>query len=660
MSIDDFFVQQILFISVTLGLLIVPGWLFLRAFFARNQFALLEKFVLSVPIGFALITLSVIGIDHFNISLTPAHLLTLFASIIVPLLIASLFLHRKTTQTHTDIFTFSHTQTFVIAFLIFFMICIKSIFLINAIFPTATDLGHHLYWVEKIAVDKSLPDYQKIEIDTSSDPAQLTAPHKIADFIVGEHIFLGVIAILTHLSVISTFPSLFLLVINIFTALMMFVLVRRVCKKHPRGALIAIVTLLVIGPLWAISGAQAKFVSGGVIGNLLGNLLIPAIIYFFYRAFTEKRALLLVPAVILTTALAYTHHLSTLIFGYVFIFSLLTFIILQRNRWSDYTKIFGLLKNYYIIPLIIIAATMLFVIAPPAYLDSSVIADSVGAPSKSSRTGTPFADLLAMTGEARFVFGVIGLFLLTAIAGRKYLFSAKVRHDAVRINIFGCAFFIGWGASILLMSLAPQTLYINIISSRIATYNIFPLAILTAFAVTWLFDRLINKDSLAVPQWMLSATCLLILTFICTTGLRDNATSMNNAPQTNDALQTFHAGEYASTVFKSKLVQNDFWMIKDHNYITADTWLKIFFAYDYSYPLSRALLARYETNPDRETCTLDMITAPDSSTAVQCYDNLHIGAVLVSTEQDAGQFLHNDQFSRIYQNDKLSLFIRKQ
>ncbi len=658
---SEFIQEQIIFILTVFGFLIVPGLLFLSAFFARNQFALVEKFILSVPIGFSLTTLIIIVIDHFNVSLTSPHILMMYAGMIIPLFIASFFSRKKTTRVHADIFSFSTIQMLAIVFLIFLTIFIKSAFLINTVFPTATDLGHHLYWVEKISVDHALPSYQKIEINTDSEPIHLTEPTKIADFIVGEHIFLGLLAIMTNLSVVSSFPSLFLLVINIFTALMLFVLVRRICERHPRGALIAILTLLIIGPLWAISGAQAKFVSGGVIGNLIGNLLIPTIIYFFYRAFTEKRSLLLIPAIILIVTLAYTHHLSTLIFGYVFIFSLLVFIILQKNRWSAYAPIFALLKNYYIIPLIIILLTLLFVIAPPSYLDQSTIAETVGAPSKSSRIGTPFANLFTMLGEARVTFGVIGLFIITTIASKKYIFTKNIRPNILPINIFGCAFFIGWATSLLLMSLAPHLLYINIISSRIATYNIFPLAIMTAFTLVWFMDQATKRHAtISLPHRTISLTFLLVFIFICTTGLRDNATSMNAAPQTNSALQTFHAGNYASKAFKNKISDGNFWMVKDHNYITSDTWLKIFFAYDYSFPLSRAFFSRYESNPDRETCTLDMISVPGSATAQECYNNLHIGAVLISTEQDAGQFLRNTQFSRIYQNDELSLFIRKQ
>ena len=656
---NDFIVQQLFFIGVTYALLIIPGWLFLNTFFARNQFALLEKFVLSVPISFALITVMTLCADHFQMSLTSFNLTSMIICTICFLLIGSIIKRKKRiTHARSDIFTFSRTQTLAIAFLIILTIVIKSVFLINTIFPTATDLGHHLFWVEKIVVDHTLPTYQKIEI--AQDPTRLTEPTKIPDFIIGEHIFLGVIAILTNMPVIGTFPSLVLFVINIFTALMMFIFARRLCEKYTHGTSMAILVLLFIGPLWAISGAQAKFVSGGVIGNLLGNLLIPTILYFFYRAFSEKRATLLIPAILLITTLAYTHHLSTLIFGYTFFFSLGVFVLLQKNRWSEYIPLLALFKNYYVLPMILVCLTLLFVIAPPSYLDTETIASSVGEPTKSTRLGTPYAELFATLGEARVALGIIGLFIMIILAGRAFIFTKKNRQDILPINIFGTAFGIGWASALLIMSLSPHILYVNIISSRIVTYTTFPLAIMGAFACTWLIDHITTHRTFALPRWTLSTSLLLILTFICTTGIRDNATSMNSAPQTNSALQTFHVGAYASRTFAEKIAHGDFWMIKDHNYITADTWLKIFFAYDYSYPLSRAFFSRYENNPDRETCTREMISAPQSDAAMTCFDNLHVGAALVNTEQDASQFLKNGQFSRVYENDEHSLFIRTQ
>ncbi|MEN8252089.1 MAG: DUF6541 family protein, partial [Patescibacteria group bacterium] len=408
---EGFLLEQLFFIAITFLLLIIPGWFFLCALFDRSQFTLIEKFVLSVPVSFSLITLSIIGINALGITLSKQNILLTLSVLISLFLIFTFFKKHKTSHSDSAIFIFSKKQTVLITLLIVFTIVIKTIFLINTVFPTATDLGHHMFWVEKITQEQTLPTYQKIEIDPQTNT--FTEPEHIADFIVGEHIIFAVIKTFTNQSVISTFPSLVLFVVNIFTVLMIFILTRRLFARYRYGAHITILTLLFIGPLWAISGAQAKFVSGGVIGNLLGNLLIPAILYFFYRAFVSKKATLLIPAILLFTALAYTHHLSAFIFGYIFIFSLISFVILNRNGLTEYKKLFSLLKNPYIIPLLLIVFASLFILAPPSYLNKEAISTSVGAPSKSTRTGVPLTQLMYMLGEARFVLGFIGLFIIT-------------------------------------------------------------------------------------------------------------------------------------------------------------------------------------------------------------------------------------------------------
>jgi len=664
---NEFLSQQLLFLAITFGLLTIPGWFFLRAIFHRNQFAPIERFVLSVPLSFAIITLSIISINAFEIALTKQNILITLGVIIATLIITSLFVKHKCTgrtcPSSTTIFNFSKKQTSLIMLLIVFTIIAKGMFLTNTIFPTATDLGHHMFWVEKITTQQSLPTYQKIKINPTTNT--FNEPEHIADFIVGEHIIFAVIKTFTDQSVISTFPSLVLFIVNIFTVLILFILSRRFFSSYRYGAEIAILTLLFIGPLWTISGAGAKFVSGGVIGNLLGNLLIPTILYFTYRAFSTKRATLLIPAIILITTLAYTHHLSALIFGYTFIFSILGFIILQRDGWNNgYKKLFTLLKNPYVLPLLFIAILSLTVLAPPAYLDKEAISSSIGSPSKSTRTGVPFGQLMYMLGEARFIFGLLGLIILTifyALRRFNYKKLINISKKDIPTNIYGASFLFGWGWALLGMSLVPQLLKVNIISTRIATYGAFPLALLSGFAIMWIISVFIyhKNKSLIMPQFILTLFLLIVITFTFTSGLHDNATSLNDAPKTNKALQTFHVGDYASKVFKHKIKNNDFWFVKDHNYITSDTWLKVFFADDYAFPLSRSYFKRYETNPNRETCTREMISSPKTEFAQECFDNLNVHAILVNTEQDAEQFKSSDDFYRVYQNNELSLFIRK-
>ena len=659
---ETFFHEQSIFLIITFAILCIPGWFFILAFFHRNHFALIEKFILSVPLSFTIVTLGILTADSFGLTLTKNNIISVIGVMIFCLFAFSFKRKEELPHNKNSIFTFTKTQTVLITLLIIFTIIIKSIFLINAIFPTATDLGHHMFWVEKIAQEQSLQNYEKIDVVIDGNNTSLSEPEKIADFIVGEHIIFAVIKILTNKTTISTFPSLVLFVFNIFTILTIFILTRRLFDTYKYGSVVAILALLFVGPLWAISGAGAKFVSGGVIGNVIGNLLIPTIIYFLYRAFRAREALFLIPAIVTTTALAYTHHLSSFIFGYIFLFSILAYIIFQKDGLNGYRNIFALLKNYYVIPLLFIAIVSLFFLHPPSYLDSESISSSVGAPSKSTRTGIPFSQLMYTLGEARFVFGVIGLVILTISLFiyriSKYEHISKKYHP---LTIYGSAFLVGWCGALLGMSMFPHILQVNIISSRIATYSVFPLAILAGFSLVWIVAMALrHKDNrMFMPQMSISIFLLISFIYVFSTGMRDNATSLNDAPKTNSALQTFHVGNYASKVFSTKVKNGNFWMVKDHNYITSDTWLKVFFADDYSFPLSRSYFKRYETNPDREHCTLHMISSPTSSEAQKCFTDLSVKTVLVNTEQDAAQFLRSENFSRIYQNNELSLFVRK-
>ncbi|PID52156.1 MAG: hypothetical protein CR972_03375 [Candidatus Moraniibacteriota bacterium] len=660
--IGIFFNEQIIFIAITSFLLFMPGWLFLLAFFHRKQFAPLEKFVLAVPMSFVITTLAIIITNACGFALTQTTLISVLG-VVLALLCFGIFRKKKELKHNTNqIFTFTKKQAILITILIVFTIVIKGTFLINAIFPTATDLGHHMFWVEKITKEQSLPEYKKTEILVKNDEIFLSKPKPIADFIVGEHVIFATIKTFTGQTTVSIFPSLILFIINIFTVLMIFILTRQLTSTYTHGDIVSIFSLLFTGPLWAISGAGAKFVSGGVIGNIIGNLLIPTIIYFLYRAFCEKKPTLLIPAIITATALAYTHHLSTFIFGYIFIFSIITFIIFQRKGLRGYKNIFLLIKNYYIIPLLIIVIASLFFLHPPSYLNGETVSSSVGAPSKSTRTGIHFNQMMYMLGETRFILGLIGFFAVTGFMSLwRYGKLDHIDKKHYPVNIYAGSLILGWCGALLGMSMFPHILQVNIISSRIATYSAFPLAILSAFSLVWLGTTLLrNKDKrFFIPQGIILTFFFITLTYAFATGMRDNSTSMNDMPKTNSALQTFHAGHYANKAFGKNAENNDYWMIKDHNYITADTWLKVFFAHDYSYPLSRSYFKRYETNPNRERCTLHMISSPESPEAQSCFTNLSTKIILVNTEQDASQFLHSENFYRIYQNNELSLFVRK-
>ncbi len=655
----NFIISQIYFILIIIFVLFLPGYLLLCGAFKREHFSAIEKVVLAIPVSFALATLSMIISGTLGMPINKPNIAILFLAINTVLL-AITFYRKKKDQTKTEnkLFNFTKNQSRLIILLIALTVIIKSVYLVNAIFPTSTDLAHHMFWVEKIVATQELPIYQEMEIDfKENDTPYLSEPRGTADFIVGEHLIFVAISLLSGQSVVSAFPSLVLLVINLASILIIFALTQRLFEKYKHANWISIFVLLFLGPLYAISSSQAKFVSGGAIGNIAGDLFIPTIFYFIYRAFANKRPAMLMLTVLLGGGLAYIHHLSAFIFGYAFGFSILILLLSQTN-FKNIIDWFKLIIKPYIFLFILFFAYMFMVFYVPAYLNKDAIGSATGAPTKHTRVGIPPAELMYSSGEARFALGIIGLIIIILIA-------LLVRHPKTRdyfgrispANQYGRAIIIGWTTALITMSLVPQYLKVNIISSRIANYAIFPITILAGFAVVWIFDilhqRRTNKTYL--PKIFISATFTLIFLFILTNGMRDNSSALNESPEVKKAVQTYNTSERLS-----KIIKDEDQMVKDHNYIKGDAFIKIFFAKDPNMPLSRAFFKRYDNNPYRETCTLDMISQPNSEPAQKCFEGLGVRFVMVHTDHDASQFNGSDNFSRVYQNDELSVYLRKE
>ena len=74
--------------------------------------------------------------------------------------------------------------------------------------------------------------------------------------------------------------------------------------------------------------------------------------------------------------------------------------------------------------------------------------------------------------------------------------------------------------------------------------------------------------------------------------MRDNSSALNESPEVKKAIQTFTASERLKDMAKE-----NHQIVKDHNYIKGDAFIKIFFAKDPNFPLSRAFFRKYENNP---------------------------------------------------------------
>lgn len=642
--------QILLYFSMIL-ILFLPGYFLLSAIEARKKlFSSLERLIISFGFSIIITDFLLIILGKSGILITKLSVLLTLATFFLSCISAKYLLHtfrrpvenviNKNERGNDGLFRFSKHQTALIILILFLTVFIKTAYLTNSIFPTSTDLGHHMYWSKSIAETGELPVYEKSEITSENGIYQISKPQKIADFIIGEHLIFSAISLISGANFISFFPSLTLLLINIMSLLAIFILTLRLFKDHPQGKNIAVLTLFIIGPLYAVSSPQAKFVSGGVIGNILGNLFIPLVLYLYYRAFSGKKSVFLTLALFITAGLFYTHHLSSFIFIFIFAFSAIIFAILNIRQLPNYVKEWAkLIFSPSVIFFLIFASLFLIFIYAPNYLDKSAIDTAIGAPEKATRTGLTFTQLKFTSGEARMALGIIGVILLLLGKNRK---------------TYQSSFILGWTIALLIMSLKPGWLFIDIPSNRIGNYISFPLAILAAYTFIWIFDQLKNGKSSTLNPKLLYALFFILYTFLIVGGFYDNSQSLNAGSNSREAVQTFHASSYLAAA-----TNEDDVILKDHNYITADSWIKLYFMRDYNYPFSRGFFKRYEdATKQREMCTLWMISTPNLEDGQKCYNETGVDFVMVDPQFDSAQFQKSKDFDQIYANNEINIYHR--
>ncbi len=639
-------IDFILLILVSAFFLVVPGFLTVTLLLAR-RLSFLEVAVASVPVSFVITTTILLVMPYAGLTLTALNVSIIFGFLTLTLLTLC---WRKRVTFAADLF-YGMSRFYRILFFVLFlaMIIAKTFYFINTIFPTATDLGHHMYWSQWIIQEGRIPLYEKTIVDpldpeqAATSPAAFVGVERIPDFIIGEHLIFSAVSLLSGVSVVSSMPSLLLYLVQIVTILLVFVSLFRFFKRESWGPHAALWSIFLLGVLWSFSGAQAKFVSGGVVGNIFGNMLILSSIYFFFIALTEQSKRAFFFGLWSNVVLVYTHHLSTFIFAYVllaFILSLLIFVparmhLLRRALalfWAPYTLLFFIGLGLFF-----------FFVHIPSYINPEAISSSVGTPTKSTRTGLPLAQLMEMAANARYLLAIAGMLALMSVA-------KKVRTSAQGQNTFiAIVLCISWFAVITLMVLYPQYLQVNILSTRVATYIAYPAVFLSSIALALLLLR-----ARTLPRYLYIGLGMVLFFFVAVEGIPNNIASLRDAPAAEEAVQTFHTARYIGAH-----LPQDQWALKDHNYITADTWMKIFMPRDYSNPLSRAFFARYESQPRRENCTREMITNPHTELAKVCFDNLSIGPIAVDTKEDGVSFSDQAKFTKVYENNEVSVFWRK-
>jgi hypothetical protein len=649
------FTDTLLFLLATGALFFVPGWLLLKLFLKRGAVLTpLETFVLSFVVGLGLLNFGMILLGQASVRFTSLSL-SLALLGLGALLALSLFIRNRISPASSETTTphsWSKRGAVLFALLIILTVLLKTIYLSHAVLPTSTDLGHHMYWSALITKTGMLPEYAKRDIQTdASGTYSVTEPEPIADFIIGEHLPFAAISILSGIGFFTAFPIVFLLFINLLALLALVALSRALAESfaestdsHPffTPERIALATLLFFGPLYTLASPQAKFVSGGVVGNTLGNLFIPLIILAYLRAFREKRSDFLALGFFLTFALAYIHHLSTLITLFALGASVLVFIIWQ---WQ---KIAAIAREWLALflqpkPLVIalLACLFFFLVAMPTYIETRAVGTALGTPTKTTRTGLSLYQVTFSSGEARVALGLAGLFLIAFL------------RDKYR---YGSAFLIGWGGILLMMTLFPHLLFINIPSNRIGAYLSFPLGLLASFAFVFALATLRgDRKRLVLPGFAVFLFSITSFFFALGSGSYDNGQSLLAESKALSAVETFRASSYlASHAGPDDLI------LKDHNYIVGDAWMKLFFLRDYSYPLSRGFFKRYEDNPNREQCTLLMISVPNTARGEKCYTETGTNIVVVNPKYDVTPFEKSDNFVRIYTTDNIHIYTRGQ
>lgn len=649
-------ITSLIFAVAVSGLCFLPGFFIARYFFGSDFKALSvwEKTLFSFGLSIGLLIFGMITLGHAGVLFTPLSLisLTIIGTLATcALLTLSARRRRKDAPLKSAGWQFTRKQGILFLLIIASTILIKAVYLTPNIIPASTDLGHHMYWAKLISQTGELPVYAEQNIVEEDGRYRITEPEPIADFIIGEHLPFAALDIISQAGFFSAFPIVFLALVNFLAvfalAVFAFHLVRgldlpQLSAKIWTGENAFLLTLFFFGPLYTLASPQEKFVSGGVVGNTFGILFIPLILLSFYRALKEKDGRFFALGIFFSFTLAYIHHLSTFILAFALVASILAYLALHWKELGATLKEWLLLLCHPLsLSILFLAGLFFFLVAMPTYIETGAVSTAVGTPTKVTRIGLTFTQVTHSAGEARVALGLVGIALLLLLPWRK-------RHAS--------ALLLGWSLIILIMTLRPNWLFVDIPSSRIGAYLSFPLGLLATLATLafWAFLKAKPGQYFPLPKALLLIIFTSIFFYALGSGGLDNAKTLLLSSKAESTVATFDASRFLAAE-----AGPDDLILKDHNYITADAWIKLFFLRDYSFPLSRAYFTRYEDNPNREQCTLSMISIPNTPQGDRCYDETGTDIVMVSSLHDAAQFEVSDDFSKLYTSEYVSIYKRQ-
>lgn len=643
----DFITSQIFLYLVFFLVLFVPGVFLILATGIFKHFSKPELSIISFASSIAIMNFLMILLGKSPFAINRPNLLITFA-IFFAVCFAFYFWKHKKNPSKVSLFSqipktqIPKKETLLVVILLLLTIFIKTVYLKDAIFPTATDLGHHMFWAKKIAVTGELPIYEEAEIGKN---LTIEEPAPIADFIIGEHLTFAAIAIISGADFFSSFPVLTLFLIHLAAIFAIFLLARSFFSGENSffRNKVPIITLLLLGPIYSLASPQAKFVSGGVIGNDIGNLFIPVMILLYLKALREKKSSVLALALFMSLGLAYTHHLSTFVFIFLSAFTVLVYTAFNfKTILRDALSWMKMIATKEFLFIFIAGIVFIFFIYTPTYLNVSAVDTAVGTPIKATRTGLTLDQFKSTVGEARFAFAFLGLIMI---------FFAR------SIEKYSKAFIIGWAMILTIMSLRPNWLFIDIPSNRVASYIVFPASIISAYMFVLISKtiQLRARKENYLNSTLVFCSFFVLLAFIFTNGFYDNAISLNSTSSSSPALQTYAASKYVASN-----INNEDVVLKDHNYLSGDAWIKLFFMRDYNFPFSRGFFKRYqdETKP-REQCTNLMISNPNSPLAQQCFEGTDTNFMMVDPKIDSAQFRRMNEFWQVYSADDITVFFKK-
>lgn len=619
-----FILGQLLLVSAILLVFVAPGFAIV-SFLERKRGSLspFERVVSWPALGTVTVTFLMIVMGTIGI---PLSAVTVGSGIAI---ISAFFLilAQRTGVDHTkaDVPVRTVPKAALVVFAA--LLVIKTLYLVPTLIPNSTDLGHHLFWVEKIAATETLPTYEARDIVTDgSGTSTIAEAHPISDFIIGEHLALAAIRMLSGRDFTTPAAVIALFFIHILSLLAAYALARRLFDHVPFADTVATWTLLLLGAFYAFGPPQLKYIEGGVIGNTFGNLLIPVIFLLLIVAIRERRPEWFATSVVLAFGLAYTHHLSALIFALSAAVTGALFLALERKKLRE--SVVPLLADRRTIA--VFAACLLFLsfVHLPSYLRNSAVETVVGTAEKSEHLGLPFSKLIQISGDPRMAFGLLGLVLIAA-------FRTVRRADTLAV-------LVGWTTPLFLLSLWPDLVRMDLPSARVANYLETPLAIAAAFAIVLLSERF--RERVRAPKWIMVGSLFLLVTAVSWNGTADNLAYLAGGSDRNE--RSF--GIFAAGAYLRDRIDPDMVIVHDHMNMPGNSFLKVFLLRDYNFPFYRALLMRYERDDRQETCTLNLISAPDSEAARRCADDLNARVFVVDAVDDGAQFDHSKRFSKVY------------